>query len=109
MHLTRPIPHSDIDTNEMTANNNAGLIFLTNKFKDGTYIGFWSTSPCGCIHNQDRGWAVVSSSGELLDSIHTYDHGPVVRYSDETFAEWRKRQTMEHGRSTRISEWKMEE
>lgn len=84
------------------------VYFLKGQFADGCLLGFWSCSPWGRIHNQDRGWVVIKPraynkrKGEVIDSIQTYDFGSIYRWRDlETFATWRKRQKKEHGKLTR--------
>jgi hypothetical protein len=104
-----------IDREDFTASaKDTPLYFLTHEFKDGCFLGFWSTSPWGRVHDQDRGWVVISAKGEVLDSIQTFDWGSVYHFGD-SYAAWRKRQKEEHGPARRLldemtgeQKWKME-
>ena len=104
-----------LDKKDHTAYDKKGgrLYFLTHEFKDGCFLGYWSGCPRGCVHDQDRGWVVISKKGELLESLQTYESGPVPRFGDESFADWRKRQKLEHGLAKGLKDtqgnqmWKM--
>lgn len=43
------------------------LIFLTARFKNGFFLGFWSHSPWGTCSNQEKGWAIINP--EILEVI----------------------------------------
>jgi len=98
-----------VNASDYTASTSQGLIFLTAKFEDGHYLGFYSHSPWGRIHNQERGWAVVSPEGEIVDMIETYSWGSC----GFGFHEWRREQKEEHGRAKKLlddfgnQKWKM--
>ena len=78
------------------------IFFLTNVFKDGSFLGFWSHSPWGRVHDMEQGWAIFSPDLELLDSFTTKTLG--TRKSG--FREWRKEKTILHGKSFRLMpEW----
>ena len=79
------------------------LFFLTSVFKDGSFLGFWSHSPCSHVRDQEQGWAVFSSELELLSECETRTSGLPA---GNDFMKWRKKQTEEHGRSFKLApEW----
>ena len=83
-----------IDRKAKTASIGRRLFFLKGQFEDGTLLGFYSDSPRGCVHDQERGWAVIDSeAGIVLDVCETYDHGPCAN----DWRIWRTRLKKEHG------------
>lgn len=86
---------------DLSASVDKELFFLTNIFTDGSFLGFWSHSPWGLCRDQEQGWVVLSPELEVLDTCETRTSG---RSAGNNFAKWRKRQTMEHGKSHKLME-----
>lgn len=86
-------------SSDMTVRVNNETYFLTNVFKDGSFLGFWSHSPWGRSRNQEQGWVVLSPNLEILDSCETRTSGMPA---GNDFRKWRKQQTQEHGKSSKI-------
>lgn len=50
--------------------------FLTHKFANGFYLGFFSDAPWGRQHNQERGWVIIDPvSNTIIDVCETYYWG----------------------------------
>lgn len=95
------IPNIDKDLAIKT--NDDQLIFLTNIFKDGCFLGFWSHSPWGRTTDGEKGWAVINSNLDIIDSCETKTFGEHV---NNDFKEWRKEQHEIHGKSFKLKpEW----
>lgn len=90
-------------TSSLTISTDGELFFLTNIFKDGSFLGFWTHSPCSTCHDQEQGWAVFSPKLEMLSSCETKTSG---RPAGNDFMKWRKEQTEKHGKSKKLMpEW----
>ena len=79
------------------------LFFLTHRFKDGCFMGFWSGSPWGRVRNQSRGWVVFDPKEGVVESCTTFEWGPMV--GGEGWREWVRRMIKEHGKRTILTNW----
>ena len=86
-------------SDDLTVNVDGVAIFLTNVFKDGTLLGFWSHSPCGRVQDQEVGWMLISPTGECLDSVETRSYGVSP---GQDYKRWRAAIRKEHGSSKRL-------
>lgn len=77
------------------------LFFLTNVFKDGHVLGFWSHSPCGRVHDQEQGWALISPDKKVVDSCETKSYGMPA---GNDFRQWRRAITAEYGKSKKLTD-----
>lgn len=75
-------------------------IFLTNVFKDGCVLGFWSHSPWGCVHDQEQGWAVLDKNLNIIAECETRTSG---QSAGNDFRKWRTEQKEIHGSSFKLS------
>lgn len=107
------MPVSSLDMKELTFSDEDSLIFLTNVFRNGFVLGFWSCSPWGNVRNQERGWALIDTEKmEVVDMCQTLADG---QPAGDDFACWRHRVKLEHGRSQFLLDefgdriWKMTE
>lgn len=92
---------------DLTINCKTELFFLTNVFKDGSFLGFWSHSPWGTCHDKEQGWCILSPELEILDTCETLTDG---QPAGNDFREWRKNLTEEHGKSFKLkAEWETEQ
>jgi len=103
-------------TNKDSAWGKGRLYFITKRYNDGSYLAFWSDSPWGRVHNQDRGWVVIkpkkgSQYGEVIDFVQTYDFGPnPYNEDDDNYKKFMKRNKEEHkGYKESYNDWKMDE
>lgn len=76
-------------------------IFLTNVFKDGCFLGFWSHSPWGRVQDQEQGWMVISPELKILDEFETRSMG---ESTGGGFHYWRKEQTASHGKTRKLAD-----
>ena len=86
------------------------VYFIKKKYMDGSFLAFWTDSPWGRVHDQDRGWVVIkptkSGQGVIVDRIQTYDFGP----TGEDYRGFLVRNKEEHGGyKESYDEWKMTE
>lgn len=101
----------EIDMKGNMASDKDNLYFLTLKFNDGCLLGFYSHSPCSTTRDQERGWVTINpKTKEVIDECETYYFGS----TGKDFRKWRKKQTEDHGRGTKIlddmdEQWKMSE
>lgn len=96
----------NIDKDLAVTTNEDSLLFLTNIFKDGCFLGFWSHSPRGNCYDQEQGWAVINSELQILDSCETKTMG---QNAGNNFRKWRKEQSQIHGKSFKLKpEWENE-
>jgi len=78
-------------------------LYLTNVFKGGYAIGFWSHSPWGCVRDQEQGWVLVDSKGKELTRCATRVNG---ENPNEGYRDWRRKITMTYGKSKKLCpEW----
>ena len=93
--------------------------FLKGQFEDGHLLAFYTHSPRGCVHDQQRGWVLIKPNGKrkpktgvIIDRLETYADGPL----GFGWREWRKNLKIEHGKMKRFlsditggDAWKMSE
>jgi hypothetical protein len=83
------------------------LRFLTRVFPDGCFLGWYSHSPWGHVHDQEQGWTLFSPELEVLDEIETRVDG---QSAGNNFRQWRAGVTLEHGRAFKLKpEWDNEQ
>lgn len=87
------------------------IIYLTGVFKNGFVIGFWTQSPWGHTTDQDRGWAILDTNLQIIDSCQSYDFGPTHQ-----IREWRHSVKEEYGTAKKLCDeysgeqfWKLSE
>jgi len=109
----RKTEHGKLDRDLTVSCGRAGseTYFLTNVFKDGSLLGFWSHSPWGYCKDQEKGWVVFNKELEMISYCETVSQG---RSAGEDWRTWRKEQTKLHGKSKRITDgteniWKIAE
>jgi hypothetical protein len=91
---------------DLTITCEGELFFLTNVFKDGSFLGFWTHSPWGTCHDQEQGWAVFSKEIKMISSFETKTGGQSTSDGFGGFREWRKIETEIHGKSKKLKpEW----
>lgn len=64
-----------INMREFTAEDSNHLYFLKGEYADGCILAFYSHSPCGNYHDQQRGWILIGTNKEILDEVDTYNWG----------------------------------
>jgi len=79
------------------------VYFMRDVFEDGCVLAFWSDSPWGRLHDQDRGWVIIQPQGEdkkegiIVDELETYYFGSL----NSDYRNWLKEQKVKHGRVVR--------
>lgn len=82
------------------------LIYLTHVFDDHHFLGFWSHSPWGRVHNMEKGWVLINHEFEIVDSCATIEDGEPA---GNDFRSWRKQVKEDHGKATKLAyEWSNE-
>lgn len=81
---------------EKTAVDGETCLFLKGKFADGFLLAFWSHSPCGCVRDQEQGYALIDcDTQEIINQCETVTIGMPA---GEDFRSWLKEQKEEHGK-----------
>ncbi len=96
--LQKRLPES-IDK-DLSISTDHGIIFLTNVFKDGHLLGFWSHSPWGNQHDQEVGWAVLNPDLKVVDTCETKTMGSPA---GNDFRRWRWEQKLQHGPASKLT------
>ena len=82
-----------IDRKNLVAHGNR-TYFFRDVFEDGCVLAFWSDSPWGRVHDQDRGWVVIDPErNSIVDEKQTYYFGSLGGYR-----EWMKKMKKKHGK-----------
>ena len=104
---------------DLTVSNKFGLFFLTNVFRDGCLLGFWSHSPWGRCTDQEKGWVVLDRELNIVSECETKAFTNDPQGCLETgvgFSQWRANQKKLHGSALKLCDditgesfWKMSE
>lgn len=74
------------------------MIYLTEKFKNGFFLGFWTHSPWGGTTDQEKGWAIINPiTLEVEEDIATRSGG--IWCPRGEFSKWRKSIKEKYGKS----------
>lgn len=98
----RNTKHGKLDPDLCVETGNE-IIYLTNVFKDGFLLGFWSHSPWGHLHDQETGWILFDQDLVAIEICETRTMGLPA---GNDWRSWRKEITRIHGKSYRLApEW----
>jgi hypothetical protein len=79
------------------------VYFLRKQYKDGCFLGFYSDSPWGRVHDMEKGWAVVCSKNkmktqcEIKETYETKSIG-VSMNPPRSFNRWKNEMKLLHGK-----------
>lgn len=98
----RKIPFSKLDLKDLTFSENKGeLLYLTGRYKNGLFLGFYTRSPWGTTKDREQGWGLIDPYElKVVDMCESKTDG---RYTGDT-RDWKAKTREENGKLTKLTD-----
>jgi hypothetical protein len=84
---------------DLAVSTDSHIVYLTNVFKNGYVMGWYSHSPWGCVHDREQGWCLFNEEMQIIDEVASLSDGMTA---GEDVAGWKTDVKQMYGRSKRL-------